>query len=67
MSRQSGGGSNSNSGSVEIPAIEITKDNEYVENDDYIDDTPSSGRRSIIQHHQQVSHIVTAHNKQIHT
>lgn len=57
--RQSVGGcgSISNSGSIEIPAIEITKDTDYMcDNDDYIDDTPSSGQRSIQQQiHQQVS------------
>lgn len=61
VNRQTGGGvgSNSNSGSIDIPAIEITKDSDFVcDNDDYVE-TPSSGRRSIQQQHQQVSPIVT--------
>lgn len=39
---------------IEIPAIEITKDSDYLcENDDYLVETPSSGRRSSQQHHHQ--------------
>lgn len=67
MNRQTGGGvgSNSNSGSIDIPAIEITKDSDFVcDNDDYVE-TPSSGRRSIHQQHQQVSPIVNQHKKKL--
>lgn len=40
---------------VVVPAIEITKDGDFMcENEDYIVETPSSGRRSSHQHHQQV-------------
>lgn len=42
---------------VVVPAIEVTKDGDYIDNDDYIE-SPTIGRRSVQQQHQQVRNQV---------